>query len=449
MNLKEESDIFRNNRRLKIHNKKEVIQNETDEREAVMLKLMVIADDFTGALDTGVQFAAEGIETRVIINVNADLKEIALDAEVLVLDAETRHLSGDEAYRVVFETVKRACEMKVPYIYKKTDSALRGNVGSELNAVLDATKVRSLHFFSAFPKMNRITKNGIHYIDGIPVHESVFGRDPFEPVKSSSVKELLSEKAPVTCVGKMDCWKPEPGIMVYDTSRDEEFMEKGQFLKEKDEIRVTAGCAGFAGVLSKLIGLGGRKKERTWSGNRLFMACGSVNPITRAQVNYGEKCGFYRIRMTPEQKLDTNFYKSKMGRHLLETWCRIAKENPRCILDTNDPEGSTATMDYARSQQLSVEDVRVRISTTLGYILKEMIFMGLEGTLMVVGGDCLFGFIKQVGVEVIIPINEVAPGAVLFQVSVGQKVFNVISKSGGFGEENLLERLVSSMIEIG
>ena len=30
-----------------------------------MLKLLVIADDFTGALDTGVQFSKQGIQTLV------------------------------------------------------------------------------------------------------------------------------------------------------------------------------------------------------------------------------------------------------------------------------------------------------------------------------------------------------------------------------------------------
>ena len=32
-----------------------------------MLLLLIIADDFTGALDTGVQFAAYGAATRVMV----------------------------------------------------------------------------------------------------------------------------------------------------------------------------------------------------------------------------------------------------------------------------------------------------------------------------------------------------------------------------------------------
>ena len=38
-----------------------------------MFQLLVIADDFTGALDTGVQFAVNGIRTRVVVDPKTDL----------------------------------------------------------------------------------------------------------------------------------------------------------------------------------------------------------------------------------------------------------------------------------------------------------------------------------------------------------------------------------------
>lgn len=52
--------------------------------------LLIIADDFTGALDTGVQFAARGIKTRVVVGADAALTH--QNADVLVVDTETRHL---------------------------------------------------------------------------------------------------------------------------------------------------------------------------------------------------------------------------------------------------------------------------------------------------------------------------------------------------------------------
>ena len=53
-----------------------------------MLLLLILADAFTGALDTGVQFAACGIPTRVVVGEQVDFA--ANDAAVLVWAALQR-----------------------------------------------------------------------------------------------------------------------------------------------------------------------------------------------------------------------------------------------------------------------------------------------------------------------------------------------------------------------
>ena len=120
-----------------------------------MSLLLIIADDFTGALDTGVQFAARGIRTQVVLDTEIDFA--SQNAEVLVIDTETRHLPADKAYDIVYQLTKRCLKTDIHYIYKKTDSALRGNIGAELAALLDASGCRQLPFLPAFPQLNRIT----------------------------------------------------------------------------------------------------------------------------------------------------------------------------------------------------------------------------------------------------------------------------------------------------
>ena len=102
-----------------------------------MKRLLVIADDFTGALDTGVQFAKEGIPAKVTDDRNSDLAELFSQAQVVVVDTESRHLSPEAARREVAQVIQRVSAAKVDIIYKKTDSALRGNVGAELSALLE------------------------------------------------------------------------------------------------------------------------------------------------------------------------------------------------------------------------------------------------------------------------------------------------------------------------
>lgn len=111
---------------------------------------------------------------------------------MLVLVLETRHIPPEQAYKEVHRAVSKAVAMKIPFIYKKTDSALRGNIGAELAAALEASGKETLSFVPALPGIGRITKNGIHYIDGVPVADSIFGKHSVEPVQVSSVKKLIS-----------------------------------------------------------------------------------------------------------------------------------------------------------------------------------------------------------------------------------------------------------------
>lgn len=157
-----------------------------------MTRLLTIADDFTGALDTGVQFAARGARTCVVTDPAYDFSRVEAENQVLVLDAETRHLTPEAACGVVRRAVEEALAAGFTHIYKKTDSALRGNVGAELAAVLEGAGAESLAFLPALPKMDRVTRGGVHYIGGVPVAESVFGQDPFEPVRCSSVAEIIA-----------------------------------------------------------------------------------------------------------------------------------------------------------------------------------------------------------------------------------------------------------------
>ncbi len=408
-----------------------------------MTKLLIIADDFTGALDTGVQFASQGIKTRVLLY---DEKEDLIkndDTQVLVIDAETRHVSKDEAYDIVYNIVKKTMDEKIPYIYKKTDSALRGNIGSELVAVIDGSNKKALPFIPAFPKMNRVTKDGIHYIDNIIVENSVFGQDPFEPVKYSAVKDIINSQEEVNTVNVLtsDIIKveDEEGIIIYDAQTDEHLENIGQQLKEENMCTIMAGCAGFAAVLPKLLELSGDTHTSIKLDEKLLVVCGSVNPITKSQLKYAEKYGFKRIHLTPQQKIEVDYWDSKEGLNELKKIKDNCENNECYILDSNDKEDSNITFKYASSIGKSVEDVRATISQTMGYVLKKVLDEGIINTLLVTGGDTLLGFMKMVGINELIPIYELIPGCVLTQMEYKNRIYYVISKSGGFGSNSLIK----------
>lgn len=410
----------------------------------LMIRLLIIADDFTGGLDTGVQFASRGIPACVLTNPEENFEKAAGECEVLVVVAETRHLPPDKAYGAVFTVARKGMELGAEHLYKKTDSALRGNIGAELTAMANACGVSLLPFIPALPAMNRVTRGGIHYIDNVPVAESVFGRDPFEPVKESNVAQLItlqsSLPAAVAAPGTLD---QSRGIAVIDAETDEDLLRAADEIGRIGNLRVSAGCAGFASVLPGLLHLVRRSiPQLPKLDPGLFVLCGSVNPITQRQLDHGEKHGYKRIHIPPQIKLYPEKIRAEEFNPALQEWKQKMETVPWMILDANDADPrNEETAALAKAQGMNVEDIRQRISGSLGLILSSLTESDIPRTMLITGGDTLLTGMNLLKVYQMIPLAEAAPGVVISQVSLHGRPRYVITKSGGFGSETLLSDL--------
>ena len=409
-----------------------------------MVKLLILADDFTGGLDTGVQFASRGIPTCVVTDPTADCDAASETCEVLVLVAETRHLAPEAAYDVVFSAVEKAAARGIPYIYKKTDSALRGNIGAELTAALKASGADVLPFLPALPANGRITRGGVHFVDSVPVADSPFGKDPFEPVRESDVARLirLQSDSPVWN-GSADSIPGQNGIWVFDAQTEEDLAAAGRQLAQRGLLRVCAGCAGFAGHLPELLGLTADEAPGMPElDDGLFVLCGSVNPISRRQLAWAETHGFERLHIRPEQKLTPGYFSTEAGRAALREWQTAGERAPWLILDANDADGRNAeSAAYAAARGMTTEDVRRTISGALGDILQHMLEGSAARTTLIIGGDTLLQCMNRMGVYRMKPLLEIYPGVVLSCFRYGSETRHVITKSGGFGRETLLTDL--------
>ncbi len=414
-----------------------------------MIRLLIVADDFTGALDTGVQFADFGAVTRVMTEGWNGWDDVSASVQVLVLDAETRHLSPREAYKRVFAVVQNAAASGIPFIYKKTDSALRGNIGSELQALKDASGVDILPFIPAFPQMGRITKHGVHFINGKPVSESVFGKDPFEPVDCSFIPDIIHRQTETDATVLERGWTEEElakcrdKIAVFDAADGQDIQTVARKLYAGGLLKASAGCAGFASAFPEILALKKRRRSIPVLEEGLLVICGSVNPITCRQLDRAEESGFVRIRLTPEQKLVPDYWESSAGREQLDRIFCKCRISPCCIIDTDGQCERKA----AENSGYSSESARRHIADVLGKILGELIRRGLKKTILITGGDTLLGFMKNMGIFEVEPICEIIPGAVLSRFCVEHKVYQMISKSGGFGSDELLVQLAEKIKE--
>ncbi len=115
-------------------------------------------------------------------------------AQVLVLNTNSRNLPGDVAYQKVYRICRH---LRARELYKKIDSTMRGNVGKEALAILKAQKIPKAIVVPTIPVLGRTVERGILRVHGIPLLQTPYARDPFHPLWSSKVPELLHRETGV------------------------------------------------------------------------------------------------------------------------------------------------------------------------------------------------------------------------------------------------------------
>ena len=156
--------------------------------------MIVIADDITGAAEiAGIAFS-KGQEVRLLCSSPVNCDGVAVNGTT-VIATDTRSMSEVEA---VAETrhIIRPLSLEGDggrLLFKKTDSALRGHVVAELTALMESTGYQRAVYLPANPTKGRVIKNGLYYINKVPIHETAFSYDPEFPAKTSVLKERFPD----------------------------------------------------------------------------------------------------------------------------------------------------------------------------------------------------------------------------------------------------------------
>jgi uncharacterized protein YgbK (DUF1537 family) len=141
-----------------------------------MLSAVLVGDDLTGTLDAGYGFAARdrSVRAQFVDPTQPESFDLASTGDVLAVDTDTRGVDPDLAAGAV-RTVIEASESSV--VYKKIDSTLRGNVVPEVDAALAVSGCHLGIIAPAFPATGRVTRDGVHYVDGEPLASAGYGID--------------------------------------------------------------------------------------------------------------------------------------------------------------------------------------------------------------------------------------------------------------------------------
>ncbi|MGD8297178.1 MAG: four-carbon acid sugar kinase family protein, partial [Desulfobacterales bacterium] len=143
-----------------------------------MNPIVIIADDLTGAADTGVQFCPFYDDTILLSYLQLADAVAPTPGSALALYTNSRALEMMAAQKRLRSVARGLSELKPFQIYKKMDSCLRGNPGTETEALMDELEYEASFIAPAFPEMGRTTVNGNHLVHGIPVGQTEISRDP-------------------------------------------------------------------------------------------------------------------------------------------------------------------------------------------------------------------------------------------------------------------------------
>ncbi len=136
-----------------------------------MFDCLIIADDLTGACDAAVYFAMRGRKTFVSVALeDAPPPDFAAYA----VSTDSRELPPEELCRLMRDVARRLPAREAGILFNKIDSTLRGNVGAEVAAALDAFGYDAAVITPAFPALKRVVEAGFL---------RVLGGEPFAPVE--------------------------------------------------------------------------------------------------------------------------------------------------------------------------------------------------------------------------------------------------------------------------
>lgn len=197
----------------------------------------VLADDFSGAAEIGGVACRHGLKARVLSEPRG-----GVDADVVVLNTDSRSLPPAQARCRAFEAGLFLKELQPEWIFKKTDSVLRGPVLPELRGLMDSLGAERCLLIPGSPPTGRVVKHGVLLVLGRPLAETYFSQDPDHPPPSSLVTDLLeaSGDQPALLLRPGQALGPR-GVLVGEASSQEEVRSWAQ--QSRSERLLAAGAA--------------------------------------------------------------------------------------------------------------------------------------------------------------------------------------------------------------
>ncbi|NDL65124.1 D-threonate kinase [Acerihabitans arboris] len=416
--------------------------------------ILVIADDFTGANDAGVGLTRYGARVNVLFNGGFPGNTDGADAWAISTDS--RALPAALAAERV---ARAACRWRAiapdGWLYKKIDSTLRGNLGSEIEAALTAGRAPLAVIAAASPSMGRVIRNGDCHVNGIPLIDTEFASDPKTPVGTSSIADRIKQQSDLPLAGLdlaavrgdrlaarlAELAQQGCRMVVLDSETDADLQTIIAALAQLPFRPLLAGSAGLIDALAQSLSY---QPVRP-----LLAVIGSMSATAQRQIDHA--VAHARVTLVdidvlqafaPDQAPFIHQWTGQIttvlgtGRHCVVRTCQDAAQRQHI-------EAFCQQHDVSR-QRLGEEICRM-----LGRLTRRIISMQPVGGLYLSGGDvavAVAGALGASGFQLRGQIAACVPYGRLLNSAAG--TIPVMTKAGGFGDETTLSEVIRFIEEM-
>lgn len=346
------------------------------------MRIGVIADDLTGANATGVRMSKEGIQTATVVQGTPFPFQAENDA--LVVDTDSRYSPGTLAQKRVRNSINDLTQWGADLFCKRIDSTMRGNIGAELEALLDRLgESARIVVAPSFPDSGRIVIGGYLLVNDVPLEQTDVAQDPVYPINQSCVPPLISKqtKYSVASLSLSDVLQDQKHIackvrdlckdaqiIVCDATTNEQIENIGEAMEAIKEYQFVAADPGpLTAAYAKAV------LHSTRPNKRIMLTIGSATQLTGQQLNYVlEKTGAEPIYADP-MKLAS--YSSTWDEEIE----RVTKQGVRSkdtllIVTTHHPGHALIDLkSKALAENTSEDALAKRITDALGKITRQII----------------------------------------------------------------------------
>ncbi|MDO7268779.1 MULTISPECIES: four-carbon acid sugar kinase family protein [Shouchella] len=423
------------------------------------MKIAIIADDLTGANDSGVQLAKAGLDTVVWLNGKGSSEN---RAEAVVVDTDSRALSPKEAKAAVHAAMSALAPYNPNLIFKKVDSTLRGNVGAELEATAEAWQPECILLAPSFPANNRTVEDGILYVNGTPIGETEFARNEADPVSDSAISdhigrqfhgaiahipESLWAEKPETISAWLDRnIANEQTVFICDAVSMETLERIAAFSQQQPKRLLLAGSAGLSNALAQTMVSGTNTPfaDHPVSSDPILYLVGSMSEVSKTQVAHlltHPQTEGIRLHAATAASNDRHTQAKEFERVVAAAEKTVATGKIPVIFSGTERQEVAEVYDYAKTTNTAISELAKRIADTIAAIGSKLMDTRHFQAIIMTGGDTAKALCRRLSIDELRLLDEFEPGIPVAQFTGEHHQTYAITKAGAFGNEKTFSNL--------